>query len=281
MKKGFLIIPLCLLVLTACNFPLLKSSTISSSDISTRVAQTLKAAIPTQTPVINEGNQTPTAQAMATMTPPATETETATPTVTTSPDDPRLTLGAPSFSETFTSGSSFGLKTPYTDDAITMNVSNGSLLMQSSRLKGGIRWRLTYLTPRNLYLEGTFKTISCSGADFYGILTRAPDYTSGIGYYLGISCDGKYSLMRYDGSDPRPLIDWTSDSAILAGENQENRIGMMLADDQISLYINGKLVQKTSNNVLTQKGYYGVFQSAVEDPSMTVSVEEIDEWDRP
>jgi hypothetical protein len=192
-----------------------------------------------------------------------------------------LTLGTPSFVETFTNGSSFGLKSPYTDDAITMSVSGGSLLMESSRLKGGIRWRLTYLTPRNLYLEGTFKTVSCSGTDFYGILARSPDYTSGVGYYFGISCDGKYSLMRYDGSDPLPLIDWTPDSAILAGENQENRIGMMLTEDQISLYINGKLIQKATNDVITQKGYYGVFQSAVENPDMTVAVEEINEWDRP
>jgi len=137
------------------------------------------------------------------------------------------------------------------------------------------------LTPRNLYLEGTFKTVSCSGADYYGILARSPDYTSGIGYYFGISCDGKYYLMRFDGSDPHPLIDWTSDSTILAGENQENRIGMMLSEDQISLYINGKLIQKVSNNVITQKGYYGVFQSAVENPAMTVKVEEINEWNRP
>jgi hypothetical protein len=278
-KLLIMVIPLCLLVLSACNFPLSKSPAISSSDISTSVAQTLQAAV-AQTPA-NGFAQTPTAMELSTVTPAMATTATLTPTATISPDDPRLTLGTPSFSETFTNGSSFGLKTPYSDDAITMSISDGSIVMQSSRLNGGIHWRVAYLTPRNLYLEGTFKTVSCSGGDFYGILTRSPDYTSGIGYYFGISCEGKYYLMRFDGSDPHPLIDWTTDAAILAGENQENRIGMMLTDDQISLYINGKLIQKVSNNVITQKGYYGVFQSAVDNPTMTVEVEQIDEWDRP
>jgi hypothetical protein len=55
----------------------------------------------------------------------------------------------------------------------------------------------------------------------------------------------------------------------------------MFKDDQMTLYINGKLIQEASNDVLKLKGHYGVFQSAIDNPTMTVEVEEINEWDLP
>ncbi|MHC1741152.1 MAG: hypothetical protein AB9897_08600 [Anaerolineaceae bacterium] len=275
MKKWIFLLPLLLFILSSCNLPVSKSVTNPADVVSTRVAQTLQAGEKT---IIPTNTLQPTT-ALSTITP--TYTETVSPTVTPSPDDPRLTLGTPDFSETFSSGSSFGLKTPYIDDAINMSIANGSLLMSSLSING-VRWRLAYPTPRNLYIEGTFKTIACSGSDFYGLVMRSPSYTDGIGYYLAISCSGQYSLMRMNGTfDLISIIDWTSDPAILSGANQENRVGVMLIDDQFNIYINGKLVQKTSNAVLTQKGYFGVFQSAIDNPSMTVAVEEIDEWNRP
>jgi hypothetical protein len=279
MRKKLLIVPFCFLILTSCNFPLTKSPSVDANEVGTRVAQTIQAASSqTSIPVIASETAVPKKTITSTITP----TNTPQPTATTSPDDPRLTLGNPTFTETFTNGSSFGLKTPYTDDAITMTVEGGVLQMVSSRLKGGIHWRLAYLTPRNQYLEGTFKTVNCSGSDFYGLVLRSPDYSSGIGYYFALSCSGQYSLFRLDGANQtNTLIDNTSDSAILPGSGQENRIGIMVKDSQISLYINSKLVNQTSNDVIKDGGHYGVFQSAVENPSMTVDVEEINEWDLP
>ena len=275
MKKLFVFLPLCLLVLVSCNFSSSQTPIISANEVNTHVAETIQS-IPTTTFIT--ATPIPTT-ALVTAT--ATLKPSDTPTATANPEDPRLTLGTPTFTENFSSGSSFGLKTPYTDDAITMSVSGGEMLMQSSRLQSGIHWRLAYLTPRNFYLEGKFKTVDCTGSDYYGLVARSPDYTNGIGYYFGISCSGQYSLMRFDTSDLLPLVDWTTDSTILAGSNQENRIGMMLSDDQISLYINGKLIKKVSNNALSQKGYFGVFQAAVQNPALTVAVEQIDEWDQP
>lgn len=274
MKKLLFLLPLFLLVLASCNFPLLKSPSISASEISTRVAQTLQATA-SQANTAATSTVLPTS-VLATITP--TPTVAITPTATTSPDDPRLTLGAPTFTDTFKSGSAFGL--PYSDDSISMSVANGALLMVNSR-NLNFHWRLAYLTPRNLYLEGTFHTISCSGADYYGLVMRSPSYTDGIGYYYGISCGGQYYFMHYDGSDPHTIINWTTDSAILTGANQENRIGVMLKDNQISLYINGKFIQTFNNDVLKEMGHYGVFQSPVDTSTMTVEVEEINEWDQP
>ena len=276
MRKNILIISILLLMLSACNFPLVQTKTNDADVVSTRVAMTLQAAVSTQ--IVTQTPSPITATPTYTVLP--TQTMTSTPTQAL--DDPAITLGTPTFSDSFSSGSAFGLKTPYFDDAITMSIENDAIHMVSSRLNGGTRWRLAYLTPRNLYLEGTFKTMTCSTSDFYGIVARMPDYSAGTGYYFAITCGGQYALLRMDGTyQMHTIINWTTDPSILSGSGQENRIGLMLVDDQIKLYVNGKLINETSNNVITQKGYFGVFQSAVSSPNMTVDVEEIKEWDRP
>jgi hypothetical protein len=274
MKKIIPVMIVSLLVLSSCNFPLFKTSAVSASEVSTKVAQTLQAV------ATEEITATFTPIPLTTAT--ATPTATVSPTPTTSPEDPRVQFGTPTFSESFDSGSSFGLKTPYTDDAITMSVANGEMTMQSSRLNGGIHWRLAYLTPRNLYLEGTFTTVNCSGSDFYGLVMRSPTYTDGTGYYFAVTCGGQFGLYRMDGAGNfHALQDLRSDPAFLAGSGQTNRVGVLLQDSHFTFYLNGKLVGQIDNSDLPDKGYFGVFQSAQETANMTIKVEQIDEWNRP
>ncbi len=279
MKKTLWVIPLFLLVLTSCNFPLSKDKQTTDA-VSTRVALTMQ--------VMDSATATPenvivvTATPEASTTPSLTPTATVDPTVTPLPDDPKLSLGLPSFAETFNTKSSFGLQSPYSDDAVTMSVSNGDLVMESSRAQGGIRWRLTYPTPGNFYLEGTFTTGNCSGSDNYGLVLKSPSYTDGKGYYYGLTCGGQYAFFSWDGSSDRNyLVSWASDPAILSGANQTNRLGVMVKEDHFSLYINGKLVKDFSDSKYTEDGHFGVFISAVETTNFTVMVNDIDEWNQP
>lgn len=277
MRKSLLILPVLLLVLTSCNLPL-SNSTPTTNVVATRVALTLQAAeteavsirIPTVLATIPLGIIIPTPTPTVTVTP------------TTPPEDPRLSLGIPSFAEAFDHGSSFDLKTPYVDDAVSMSVANGTLLMTSLRANGGTRWRLTYPTPGNFYLEGTFKTVFCSGSDNYGLVLRDPTYTDEIGYYFGLTCDGQYSVVRWDGpSEPNQIINWTADPAILSGQDQTNRIGVMVKDNHYSLYINGKFIKDFTDDGIKANGHFGVYISAIENANFTVQVDEIDEWNQP
>jgi hypothetical protein len=276
MRKTFLIIPIFFLLLTSCNFPLFKSSETTSM-VATRVAQTLAAAnlTGTETPAMNGTVIVIT----ATPNPLVSVTPTITPTAT--PADPKTTLGTPVYADSFSSGSAFGLKTPYSDDAVIMSVENGSLIMTTTKTYSGIRWRLTYPTPKNYYVEGTFKTVTCSGDDFYGLVMRAPDYTDGHGYYFGVTCGGEYYFMRDISGSDVTLVDWTADSHILTGNNQVNRIGVMLKDNHFSLYINGILVKELDDDGINAPGYFGVFISSYEQSNMRVEVEEINQWNLP
>jgi hypothetical protein len=241
--------------------------------VATKVAETLTAnnAVPGTDATIIVVTQTPNPSASATPNP----------TITPTPADPKTTLGSPVYADTFSSGSAFGLNSPYSDDAVVMKVENGNLTMAATRVYSGYRWRLTYLTPKDYYVEGTFTTKYCSGDDFYGLVMRAPNYTDGRGYYFGVSCGGEYYFTHNDGGDDIVLADWTSDSAILTGTNQQNRLGVMLKDKHFSLYINGKLVKELDDDGINANGYFGVFIYSIEQANMTIDVEEIDQWNLP
>lgn len=270
MRKSFIVLPIAFLLLVSCNFPLFNSSD-PSSVVATRVALTLEANNLVITPTLGEGSNVIT----------ATETPIITIAPTATPADPKTLLGTPVYADTFSSGSAFDLKTPYTDDAVEMSVLNGSLLMTTTKTYSGIRWRLSYPKPQNYYLEGTFKTVNCSGDDLYGLVMRAPDYENGHGYYFGITCGGEYYFMRDVSGANEIVVDWTKDPNILTGMNQVNRLGVMLDGTHFSLYINGKLVKEFDDTSINAAGYFGVFIASYEQWNMSVEVEEIDQWELP
>jgi hypothetical protein len=269
------IIPLLLLlslILTSCNFPLTRSSH-KTDQVNTIVAATLNAA---STPVIQ--STTPSLPTVALNTLAPTITSTTTPTATTPPGDPRLTLGSPSFTDTFTNGSAFGLDTPYQDDAVLIKVENGAMQFSSSQTNAGMRWRLTSRNPKNFYLEGTFKTASCTGDDQYGLVFRAPTYGGGIGYYFGVSCDGKYFLdSSTDGTDMSTVVKLTADSHILTGSGQVNRLGAMVVDNSIKLYVNGNLIKEITDSSVNNPGYIGAFIFTYSS-GLIIQMEEISLW---
>ncbi len=275
MRKIIPLILLLSLALTSCNFPLAKS-TPNPDLVDTMVAATLNAA---STPTSQPTSTTLPTVPLNTLSP--SDTPTVSPTATTPPSDPKLTLGTPGFTDTFTNGTAFGLATPYEDDAVVVKVENGVMQFSSLRTNGGKRWRLTSRNPRNLYLEGTFKIVTCAEDDQYGLVFRSPTYGDGIGYYFGVTCNGKYSLQGYDGTDTFNVVGWTTDSKILTGSGQVNRLGVMATDNNIKLYINGNLVKETSNDSINKSGYIGAYIAAYDDPGFTFQLEEISLWSLP
>ncbi len=281
MKKLSCLIITCLILLTSCNLPI-NSSTPDPNEIATRVAQTM-SALPSATitqPAATLEQPTATSE-QPTQTFTLTPTETAT--ATTSPADPKLTLGDPTWSDSLDSYTAFfrAADYPFKDDAVKITVENGAMVFKSLHTSGGRRWRLTSRDPRNLYLEATFKTVSCSGDDQYGLVFRAPTYGDGYGYYFGVTCSGSYYLLKWTTSGSDLVIDTTPDARILSGAGQTNRLGVMAIDNSIKLYVNGALVKEISDSSIKDKGYIGAFVSAVDDPGFTVQMEQISSWTLP
>ncbi len=283
MKKIIAVSFIFLLLLTSCNFPTKSAATPggdAASVVATRVAQTLAVA-PTSTIALpadtQPANTLPTA-ALPTVT--ASPTVTSTPTATPQAD-PKTSLGTPAYTNTFTSGSDFGLASAYVDDAINLSVHDGVMAFVSLGLNYGRRYQLTYPKTKDFYLEGTFQTVNCSGYDHYGLVTRAPNYTDGFGYYIGFSCNGAYMVEKWDGGGLGTIINWTADSHILTGSGQTNRIGVWMKGNEIKLYANGNLIKEFTDSAITAAGHYGIYGGAVDSGTFSFNVNEISQWNLP
>jgi hypothetical protein len=109
---------------------------------------------------------------------------------------------------------------------------------------------------------------------------RAPDYSSGKGYFFGVTCDGRYNLKKSDGSGDATLINTMSNNMIKPGTNQTNRIGVMLVNDSFTLYANGKKIGETKDTGISEGGYIGPFFAGISG-GFTVTMDEIAYWDLP
>jgi len=281
MRKTVFALLVSLICLSACNLPLPASTQDSAGIVATRVAQTLNALPPSVTPSplpVLPTNALPTA-APETSTP--TQAVTLTPTFTATIADPKLSLGSPAYTNTFSNGKDFGLSSPYTDDSVKLWVHDGVLDFSSLALNYGRRYQLTYPKPKDFYLEGIFQTVACSGFDHYGLVTRAPNYIDGYGYYLGFSCNGQFIIQKWDNSGVATLVNWTSDTHILPGSGQTNRIGVSMKGDQIKLYANGALIKEFTDSSFSTAGHFGIYGGAIDSANFSFQVSEISQWNLP
>jgi Domain of Unknown Function (DUF1080) len=279
MRNNILIL-IVLLALTACNFPL--SKTQATPDVvGTRVAQA-KTQTATAASVSQQTQQAASSATMAlSATPTGTPTSviTETPTTTPTTSDPAKLLGTPAWDDPMDNGKAFGLDSSgYNDGYAQFSISNGVMVMTSLTTAGYKEWRLTDRSISNYYLEGTFKTNDCSGSDQYGLVFRVPDYSSGYGYYLTITCDGTYSVLKWDSNGTSTLVNAATSDKIKAGSNQTNRIGVMVNGSDYTLYFNGEKIQEFKDSAFGSASKLGVFITGYNTSNFTVDVDKLDLW---
>ncbi|MGE5225009.1 MAG: hypothetical protein ACM3PY_21450 [Omnitrophica WOR_2 bacterium] len=230
----------------------------------TEVSPTATTVPPTATTQI-----TPTATLVATVA-------TATATATSVPTDPKLSLGTPTFSDTFQNGDNWSLSKDQHSD---MYVKNDRLVMVAFKPDQFDSWALTWPKTVNFYIEMTASPETCGGLDRYGLMLRA-NRDANKGYLLGFSCDGKYSFRMWNGKKYTKLVDWTSSSLIVKGANQTNRLGIKAVGNKFSLYANGQLLKTITDNTYST-GFFGVFIAAANTANFTALVKEVDYWELP
>jgi hypothetical protein len=291
------------LSLAACNLPAstepppLDQSSAQTAAAETIIAQLTEVAstlVPTetggsppeatQTAVIASSTESsaPTSPPPTATEPASSPTMTATspppPTPTLDADDPKAGLGDPDFSDDFSSGESWPL---YTDDHVSFQVKDSDLVMTAFNPDKYNGWMLTWPVISDYYLEMTTKTQQCSGKDTYGNMVRAVKTDQGyIGYLYNISCDGHYSLRRWNGEQYVSLVDWTPSDQINSGSNQTNRLGLMLDDNQFTFYANGKQIGQFQDDT-HREGRFGVVIGSANTPDLKVNVDEIAVWNLP
>ncbi len=243
------------------------------------------------TNVPTETQAAPTDETQATATPaPAAATATPTqpsgPTTTPVPGDPRTRLGSPTSRDPMDDESAWIWPTG-ADKYSSASFSGGFQTITALTSTDG--WRLANPLGRefsNLYLESTFRTGACSGSDHYGLMVRVPVVTEADqGYLFGFTCDGRYSLRRWNSQvgakgEMKWLVNWTKSSAITAGKDQTNRMGIMMVGSRLLLYANGRLLTEVKDATFPS-GYFGVFIGSDETTNLKVQIDEMSYWENP
>lgn len=265
-----------------------KTANAAAINVTQPASQTVAQAT-AQLPVFTATSQ-PDIKPSATPLPPAAGTQVLppTPTLTTTarptfsptatatfdPKDPRANLGSPGWQDSF-DGSGFWYV--YEDQRIRMQAKDGKLEMTAFKADHTIGWALTPQdTAAKFYIEVTGTFGSCAGEDRWGIMI-APSTAATRGYLFEITCEGKYSLWKWDSEKATNLFIQTPSELILSGSNQTNRLGLMVDGNKFSLYVNGKYLTEASD-VTYDKDYFGLFVGATKTANFMVKVDDLMYW---
>ncbi len=243
-------------------------------------------------PVITHGNPVaevevwvdPTAQSTPTHTataePTATEvppTATQAPPPTSPPDDPALVLGTPTFKDSFSSNS--GNWTLFDNDCFQSEIIDGKYVMTGKGV-GYVCWEFTWPKAQDFYLESAVEPVDeCPEGNAYGMIFRSP--ANDEGYVFALTCEGQYYLWAWDGENGTYLLRPANSAQILAGANQENRIGVMAEGDTMKLYINGILQTSVKDDIFLERGKFGTAILAKDGQPFTVYFDNLTMWELP
>lgn len=292
MKKWiFITIIIFALVLSGCNLPGFESDADIDPDdaMATEIARILTGT-PIQvqiSPTLAVEEIEPTEQEEALPeptepdvveepTPAPTDTPVPMATPTLADTDPTLTLGTPTWVDNMDNDDNW--PTGYSEYT-AIKFENGFLKLTAGTDLDG--WRVSWPTLDDFYLEATLQTPECEGNDHFGLMFRVPaDSEASKGYLFGITCDGRYSLRRWDGTVMYFPINWTAHDAIQEGEDVINKLGVMARGASLAFYINGQKVNEvTDSNYLT--GRFGIFVGGTNVDDLNVWVDQIRYWDEP
>ena len=230
--------------------------------------------LPSQTPSPTDTLvPSPTSTEESSPTPEFTATPQDTPTPTAA-EDPRLKFGEPGWSDKFATENNWSL---YEDDHINLYIKNDRLVMIAFNPDQWDGWALSWPQTQDFYLEMTARTDECAGLDRWGLIFRAKQDAS-EGYLLGFSCDGRYSMRKWDGEKYTKYVNWTDSPYINAGSDQSNRLGVWADGDKFKLYANGNLLTEVKDDSY-DSGSFGVYIGSAETKDFTVYVEEVAYWD--
>jgi hypothetical protein len=220
---------------------------------------------------------TPTGSPPPSETPTMTATVSQTPTFTPPADDPRLTLGSPTYRTDFPDGTNWYL---FEDEYVHFEVVSHKLVMTAKQANSYDSWTLTAWKLTDYYLEMTAAPDSCSGRDRYGLVVGVPYPANNPSYLLRFACDGFYSFGFFNSSIDNKfhyLKDWTKSPDILAGPNQTNRMGFMAEGTHLSIYANGHFLTDL-NEPTFGEGRFGLFIGSVNTANFVTRVSEVAYW---
>jgi len=116
---------------------------------------------------------------------------------------------------------------------------------------GATMWGVAYQSFDNLIVEVDATQISgpANNNNDYGVVCR--EQGDGDGYYLLISGDGGYAILKAQGEGFEPLVDWAASDAIQQG-NATNHIRAICDGSTLALFVNGQRLATVEDTTFTR-----------------------------
>ncbi|MEK7276094.1 MAG: hypothetical protein AAB342_00490 [Chloroflexota bacterium] len=291
MKKSLLILAVFSVLATACG---LNSPNVDAT-VAAQVAATMQAQPPQQVPVevpvtvqvpvevpvtvivevtsavqptqvvVQPAADTPTPQ-------PPSAAATSAPVVSTNPQDPLAGANpTPVIQEDFLIADYWYEFDTSSGSGTIMTADQNYRLV--SKQTENLQWTFNGRKTSNIYLSGTavVPDTKCKAGDYWGLIFRYKDNANF--YVFGVSCDGKYKLLkRLDGLF-ETIVDFT-DSAAIRKLGQKNVLGVRAAGDQISLYANDQFLTTVTDGAFAE-GLIGLYVASRLTPNLTVVFDDI------
>lgn len=167
------------------------------------------------------------------------------------------------------------------DRNIRLRFKDGQLYVTGKRLDFSTWW-FSYHTISDAFIEMTFNSEDCSDDDAYGIILRGAPHKAGIsyGYVVSFTCEGTLWVFRLDDADPWDVESLAAEdevSAINAGPDEENVIGVQAEGDNLVIYANGVQVAEVEDDHFS-KGRVGVYVRSARPGIYTYRVTDFVYW---
>jgi hypothetical protein len=174
------------------------------------------------------------------------------------------------FDETFKPGGYWDTgETPYA----VREIADGRFTIKMKTI-GAISWSFNGVSGDNFYVQAAITTEGCRAGDYYGIVFRVRDDSN---FYLyGISCDGRYRVLRQKDGEFTPVIDFKFSPAI-AVNGIYNLLGVRAVNDQLSFYVNDEFLATATDKTFAQ-GRFGTFAKSFETANLTIHFDDITAW---
>jgi hypothetical protein len=205
---------------------------------------------------------------------PGLPTPTQGPPPTAIPGDPEQELGRPDGRDEFSNANNW---TGFDNDCFKSEITGGQFVLTAKGEAGFSCWEVTWPSVQDYYLQtNVIHPEVCEADDRFGLFIRTPDLKAG--YLVGLTCDGRLAMTKWDGSDTTVLVDFVASEQINSDPGATNRLGVIAHGSTYQLYVNGQLIAEASDASYVGEYRFGYFvRSATENP-FTVKFDDMAIW---
>jgi hypothetical protein len=190
------------------------------------------------------------------------------------PGDPEQELGTPDGRDDFSTKNNWTL---FDNECFKSEIVEEQYVMTAKGEPLFSCWEVSWPSVQDYYLQTNLNMPqSCTADDRFGLFIRTPDLKQG--YLVGLTCDGRLAMTRWDGEETKVLVNFITSEHINAGAGATNRLGVIANGSSYDLYVNGHLLAEAGDASYVDAMRFGYFVRAANEDGFTVTFDDLAIW---